>query len=731
MSTSYSTSLQIALMGDGDQSSTWGDTTNTNWNLMEQAVTGVTGISLTGLTTRTLLTLNGTSDESRNIVLVFTGSPSAAVTITAPLVNKTYIVTNNTSQIIYMYATGGVVSLAIPAGTTAQCYCDAAGVNGSTGFYSAMTSSAGNFTISGNLAVAGTDTQLSNFAAAYVGSTPALGAYTGATFTGYISGTTLTVTAVSSGAIYPGQVITGTGIGAGSTTSLSNALTTSSGSPTVSVTQPSHGLTTGNSVTITGASAIGGLTNANLTGTFVVTVTGVNTYTITSVGSVSATSTVTNAGGVITVVIPATEVLSYISGSGGTGTYLINRTQTVSSTTITGSQGAYAITPNPGDNSQNIATTAFVQNALTVTGGGSVTGVNTGTGLTGGPITTSGTISIANTGVTASTYAYPASVTVNAQGQITAISSGSAGAVTAVNATTPLGSTGGSTPSIYLASYTGSGAVVLASNPTLTSPTLGTPASVTLTNATGLPLSTGVTGTLSTSNGGTGASSLAGAGIATVSANNSFSGANTFSGINTFTGTYNTFNNTLNVGGINPYGYSYVANWGLFARVPGSSNGAALVADASQYSGSLALTCSIGATSSGFVNFVYGSFGTPFNPVIGSISQTGGGTGTAYNTSSDRRLKTNIVDYSNSGAVIDAIKPRSFTWVKTGLADTGFIADEIQQVIPNAVHGQPSAVDGNGNPIYQQMDSSTPEMMANIIAELQSLRKRVAALEAK
>jgi len=70
MSTSYSTSLQIALMGDGDQSSTWGDTTNTNWNLMEQAVTGVTGISLTGLTTRTLLTLNGTSDESRNIVLV-------------------------------------------------------------------------------------------------------------------------------------------------------------------------------------------------------------------------------------------------------------------------------------------------------------------------------------------------------------------------------------------------------------------------------------------------------------------------------------------------------------------------------------------------------------------------------------------------------------------------------------------------------------------------------------
>lgn len=240
-----------------------------------------------------------------------------------------------------------------------------------------------------------------------------------------------------------------------------------------------------------------------------------------------------------------------------------------------------------------------------------------------------------------------------------------------------------------------------------------------------------LSGTLGVAYGGTGASSLAGAGIATVSASNTFSGANTFSGINTFTGTYNTFNNTLNVGGINPYGYSYVANWGLYSRVPGGSNGAALVADASQYSSSLALTCQIGATSSGFVNFVYGSFGTPFNPVIGSISQTGGGTGVAYNTSSDRRLKTNIVDYSNSGAVIDAIKPRSFTWISTGLPDTGFIADELQQIVPNAVNGEPNAVDEKGNPKYQAVDCSTPEMMANIIAELQSLRKRVAALEAK
>ena len=114
---------------------------------------------------------------------------------------------------------------------------------------------------------------------------------------------------------------------------------------------------------------------------------------------------------------------------------------------------------------------------------------------------------------------------------------------------------------------------------------------------------------------------------------------------------------------------------------------------------------------------------------VGSIMV--GSSSTTYQTYSDRRLKSNIVDLANSGTFIDAIKPRSFTWNIDGKSSSGFIADELQQVVPDAISGTPNAVDIHGNPLYQGIDCSTPEMMANMIAELQSLRKRVATLEAK
>jgi len=71
--------------------------------------------------------------------------------------------------------------------------------------------------------------------------------------------------------------------------------------------------------------------------------------------------------------------------------------------------------------------------------------------------------------------------------------------------------------------------------------------------------------------------------------------------------------------------------------------------------------------------------------------------------------------------------PRTFTWISTNTTAVGFIADELQTVCPGAVHGAADAVDENEKPIYQTVDASTPQMIANIVAELQSLRARLKA----
>lgn len=145
MASSYTTSLKIQQIGAGEQSGIWGSTTNTNWNLIEQAVTGVAQITMAN-SNYTLSSLNGVSDEARCMVIVASGTNSAVWQIVAPLVKKFYIVNNNTTggyAITIGGATGSIIS--IPNGTVGQVYCDG------TNFFSAQTGSAGNFNVNGTL----------------------------------------------------------------------------------------------------------------------------------------------------------------------------------------------------------------------------------------------------------------------------------------------------------------------------------------------------------------------------------------------------------------------------------------------------------------------------------------------------------------------------------------------------------------------------------------------------
>jgi hypothetical protein len=114
---------------------------------------------------------------------------------------------------------------------------------------------------------------------------------------------------------------------------------------------------------------------------------------------------------------------------------------------------------------------------------------------------------------------------------------------------------------------------------------------------------------------------------------------------------------------------------------------------------------------------------------IGSITNTT--TSVAYNTTSDYRLKDNQQPLTGSGAFIDALQPKTWNWTADGSKGVGFIAHEVQEVSPGSVTGTKDAVDEEGKPIMQAMEYGSAEFIANIIAELQSLRARVAQLEGK
>jgi hypothetical protein len=106
---------------------------------------------------------------------------------------------------------------------------------------------------------------------------------------------------------------------------------------------------------------------------------------------------------------------------------------------------------------------------------------------------------------------------------------------------------------------------------------------------------------------------------------------------------------------------------------------------------------------------------------VGSVSVTT--TATAYNTSSDYRLKDNPQPLTNSGAFIDALKPKTWNWKADGSKGVGFIAHEVQEVSPSSVSGEKDGEE------MQAMEYGSAEFIANIVAELQSLRQRVAQLE--
>ena len=120
------------------------------------------------------------------------------------------------------------------------------------------------------------------------------------------------------------------------------------------------------------------------------------------------------------------------------------------------------------------------------------------------------------------------------------------------------------------------------------------------------------------------------------------------------------------------------------------------------------------------------------NGQVGNIATNG--SATAYNTSSDYRLKTDVQSTVNATERLKALKPVNFAWKVDGSRVDGFLAHEAQEVVPEAVTGTKDAVDDEGNPEYQGIDQSklVPLLTAALqeaISKIEALTARIEALE--
>jgi hypothetical protein len=156
-------------------------------------------------------------------------------------------------------------------------------------------------------------------------------------------------------------------------------------------------------------------------------------------------------------------------------------------------------------------------------------------------------------------------------------------------------------------------------------------------------------------------------------------------------------------------------------------------------------TCSIGLSVSSGTNIAFYTDNGSSPVTAGAI--TSNGSTTAYGTSSDYRMKENIQPMQNALDAVLKLKPVTYTW-KPEFAGTipngeGFVAHELAEVCPFAVIGEKDAVDKDGKPVYQGIDTSflvatltsaIQELSALVTAQsatITSLTERITALEGK
>jgi len=116
------------------------------------------------------------------------------------------------------------------------------------------------------------------------------------------------------------------------------------------------------------------------------------------------------------------------------------------------------------------------------------------------------------------------------------------------------------------------------------------------------------------------------------------------------------------------------------------------------------------------------------NGLVGSITTSG--SATFFNTSSDYRLKENVEPVADGITRLQQLKPSRFNFIADpDKTFDGFIAHEVQAVVPEAIHGEKDEVDNDGKPVYQGIDQS--KLVPLLTAALQEAIAKIEQLEAR